>query len=734
MGDVEAARRDAWAAYAVDGADPEIQHVLLGLDPTAAEAAEVAGRMLEAPDATDVQLAAAAAVLLRGSAMVVRCRRDSHGLSGVVAWRGRDLPVVSLDGCDLALHHRALDRATGSCLARWRIAVPPHADRLIRAGFPGSADHLLLPCPALCSSGPAHGAAIRDVTSVIVPVYAGFAATKACLEALAAQTCRSRMQVVVVDDASPDPDLSRWVADRCGSEGWVHLRRDANAGFAGAINAGAALADGRDLLLLNADAVLPADGIDRLLQAVREDGVGTVVPFSNDGGFTSFPAMRRANAVPNAEAAARFDSAARAAAPRRAVDIPSGTAFCMLVTRPCWEAVGGLSPDYGRGYFEDVDLCLRARHLGYRNVLAPGLYVPHVGSQSFGSDKRALAARNAALVRDRFPDYDRTWASFVEADPLRPLRDAMERRLAPLHPVRLLVGRRSRLGPWMACRADAIAPRGAGVIVVDWRRDGRIALAAADGGVPQSLSFGPGEAQAFEAYLRALDVRGVEISEPGAVPRALLAPLLRTGAPLSIAVLGRAAARFLAEAAPAWAAGAEIVPGDRMAAAALRGRGAEAAEDGGDPDADAAAREPVRLAVLSPVATAAADPMLVGLDRRLRSRGSEVIVFGRGWSQDRSRPRATGPMPPADYPAAVRHRGITHLLLPDPDLPFALLDDLRRTVARPAAYVDWSGGRLAAARGDLALAEDRPADHTIARIATWCGAGRSVAPTTGFAP
>lgn len=112
-------------------------------------------------------------------------------------------------------------------------------------------------------------------------------------------------------------------------------------------------------------------------------------------------------------------------------------------------------------------------------------------------------------------------------------------------------------------------------------------------------------------------------------------------------------------------------------------------------------------------------------------RRGELIVFGRAWGEGRSWPKATGPMPPQDYPAAVRHRGITHLLLPDPDLPFGLVDDLRRTVARPAAYIDWSDGRLAPAEGDLALAEHRPAEEIIARVATWCGAGRPFAPTRG---
>ena len=725
LGYSEAGRRDAAAAFEIDAADCDVRHLVLRLDAMPDQSAEVAGALLCAPDATLDHLAGAARILLTTSHLAVRCRRDALGLSGVVAWRGPVAPRIQSDGRDVAIHVHPHDSLSGVSLARLRILCSPQVPGRIRAvlaGFPP----VDVRFPALCAYVPNTEPPCEGLVSVLVPVFGGRDATQACLEALAAQACHPRPEVIVVDDACPDPALSASVAARCRREGWHYLRHAENAGFASAINRGASRARGRHLLLLNADAILPPDAIARLRDAGRGDDVGTVVPLSNDGGFTSFPRLRQANPVPSAAEAARLDAAARDAHADLGVDIPSGTAFCMLVTRACWDELGGLALDYGRGYFEDVDLCRRAKRRGYRNLVAAGLYVRHIGAQSFAADKRALVAENARLLRDRFLHYDMDWASFVEADPLRPLRAAIERRVPPAGPVRILAGRRTRLGPALAARAATLSVDGAAVIGLSWTRHGDVALEAAAGGVPQSLSFAAEDRGGLAAYLDALDIRGIAVAEPEAVPGPLLDLLLRTRAPLSIFVAGRAAARSLGPPRPLWSDGAEIVAGDRMVAAALGL--APMAET--DPGIGAGAVLPgprVRIAALVPTATAAPDRLLTALDRRLSAAGGQVIQFGEGWRPARARPQATGAMAPADYADAVRHRRITHLLLPDPDLPFGVIDDLRRCVGLPCAYVDWSGDRLARAAGDLALAEGLPGEAAAAALVAWCGASPDAA-------
>ena len=52
---------------------------------------------------------------------------------------------------------------------------------------------------------------------------------------------------------------------------------------------------------------------------------------------------------------------------------------------------GSLRADvFAQGYGEENDFCLRARHLGWRHVAAPGVFVAHVGGHSFGAAARHL--------------------------------------------------------------------------------------------------------------------------------------------------------------------------------------------------------------------------------------------------------------------------------------------------------------------------------------------------------
>ena len=97
-----------------------------------------------------------------------------------------------------------------------------------------------------------------------------------------------------------------------------------------------------------------------------------MTPLSNNGEFASFPKPNVCNRLPTTEDIGVLDSVASATNGRGIVDLPNGVGFCLYVTRACIEAIGPLSETYSRGYYEDVDYCLSARELGFRNVCATG--------------------------------------------------------------------------------------------------------------------------------------------------------------------------------------------------------------------------------------------------------------------------------------------------------------------------------------------------------------------------
>ena len=95
--------------------------------------------------------------------------------------------------------------------------------------------------------------------------------------------------------------------------------------------------------------------------------------------------------MPDLAETARLAGAARRVNGGEAIDIPVGVGFCMYIRRACLDAVGLFRADlFAQGYGEENDFCLRARHLGWRHVAATGVFVAHIGGQSFGAAARHL--------------------------------------------------------------------------------------------------------------------------------------------------------------------------------------------------------------------------------------------------------------------------------------------------------------------------------------------------------
>jgi hypothetical protein len=239
--------------------------------------------------------------------------------------------------------------------------------------------------------------------AAVVVTWEGGAATDRCVASLLAQD-RPPDEVVVVDNASGPAERARLRAGIGARTGVRLLLLDDNRQFAGGLNAGAraALAAGADrLLLLNNDTVLAPDALARLVGALdRTPGAGVAGPRVVDlrhpervlsaGERHSLPLL----CVPRT--LLRY---------RRSIAGPyavSGIMGCaMLVTRACFEAVGGFSEEIAV-YYEDVDFCLSARARGYGALVEPRAVVSHDGLRGFASGLTPwaayLKARNPWLV------------------------------------------------------------------------------------------------------------------------------------------------------------------------------------------------------------------------------------------------------------------------------------------------------------------------------------------------
>ncbi len=269
--------------------------------------------------------------------------------------------------------------------------------------------------------------ATRPAADIVIPVHRGLPETMACLDSVLATVPRGT-RVIVVEDASPDPALVAALRRLAARRRIVLVRLPQNLGFPGAANAGLRAAAGRDVVLLNSDTLVPAGWLERLRAAAYSaPNVGTATPLTNDGTIVSYPDPGGGNAMPDLAGTARLDALAQRANAGQVADLPVGVGFCLYLRRDCLDQVGLLREDlFAQGYGEENDLCLRARHRGWRSVAALDVFVAHVGGTSFGGARAHLIRRNAAVLARLHPGYDALVAAHVAADPLAPARARMD--------------------------------------------------------------------------------------------------------------------------------------------------------------------------------------------------------------------------------------------------------------------------------------------------------------------
>lgn len=263
---------------------------------------------------------------------------------------------------------------------------------------------------------------------VIIPVYRGVAETRRCIESVLAQQQAAPHEVVVIDDATPEEPLARYL-DELARAGRINLQRnDANLGFVRSVNRGMALHADRDVVLLNSDTEVANDWLDRLQRAATSaPDVATATPFSNNATICSYPFEGWGAGTPGTLGLAAVDGLFASANRARTLEIPTAVGFCMYIRREALVKVGAFDAErFGRGYGEENDFCMRALKAGWRHLLAGDVFVYHQGSVSFSEERFALMKAASTALLEVHPDYTQRVHQFIIADPVAPLRAAVD--------------------------------------------------------------------------------------------------------------------------------------------------------------------------------------------------------------------------------------------------------------------------------------------------------------------
>jgi GT2 family glycosyltransferase len=160
-----------------------------------------------------------------------------------------------------------------------------------------------------------------------------------------------------------------------------------NAGYAAACNAGAAVARGTCLAMLNSDVIPNAPGwlellVGRLAAAPSLGAVGPKLLFE-DGSIQHAGLHFVENHFGRVLNHHFHKGMPRDYAPATVERVvPAVTGACLIVRRDAFETVGGFTEDYVIGDYEDSDLCLKLRATGYDIAYVPAAELYHLERQS----------------------------------------------------------------------------------------------------------------------------------------------------------------------------------------------------------------------------------------------------------------------------------------------------------------------------------------------------------------
>lgn len=219
--------------------------------------------------------------------------------------------------------------------------------------------------------------------SLLMVTYNNLSLTRLCLASVQRAAGALPFEVVVVDNGSVDGTREHLRAEV--ERGLLPLRvreNEENVGFAAANNQAAGMARGDVLVFLNNDTVVVPGWLERLVGHLDIDpSVGLVGPVSNSSGGSAGQVEVDYGDLEGMERFAEGYTGGRRGQLERQ---EMATLFCAAMPAALYRRVGGLDEGYGRGLFEDDDLCEAVKQQGYTVGLARDVFVHHYGGASFG--------------------------------------------------------------------------------------------------------------------------------------------------------------------------------------------------------------------------------------------------------------------------------------------------------------------------------------------------------------
>lgn len=212
-------------------------------------------------------------------------------------------------------------------------------------------------------------------------------------------------EIIIVDNNSQDTTVSlvrNIKSDQKSRQTSIKLiENTANLGYSKANNLGARLSVNSHLLFINPDTVILDDSISKLLEFyVKQKRAGIIAPALIQDNGSVQPSVRKLPTLKGAIKEYWFGEKNE-----YSEFVPSGNApvtvegvygACLLMSREVFNKLSGFDEKYFL-YYEDLDLCKRAREIGLTIYYLPEVKIKHIlGASSRIGEDLSLGERTLA--------------------------------------------------------------------------------------------------------------------------------------------------------------------------------------------------------------------------------------------------------------------------------------------------------------------------------------------------
>lgn len=283
---------------------------------------------------------------------------------------------------------------------------------VVEAGDAEALHHVRYPLPAE-----------PPLISIIVPTRDRVELIQACIDSVLTKTRYPRWEMIIVDNDSIAPATHRFFEHAQQHPNVRVLSAPGAFNYSRLNNAAAAISQGEVLVLLNNDIeVIAEDWLDYLVShALRPDvgAVGAKLLYPDNTIQHAGVAIGMGGVAGHVHRTLPGDAPGYLNRLLVTQEVSAVTGACVAIAKDKFERVGGLEEDLAVA-LNDIDLCLKLRQQGWRNIWEPRALLYHHESLSRGVNdtpaKKALWAFEFGYMKNK-------WAPLLARDPHWPMHD-----------------------------------------------------------------------------------------------------------------------------------------------------------------------------------------------------------------------------------------------------------------------------------------------------------------------